>query len=274
MRDLWALENAEGSPMRERSGDACDSYHRWHEDLDIVRDLGLYTYRFSIEWSRIEPARGHVSRAALDRYRRMIDGCLERGLTPMVTLHHFTSPLWFHQGGGWTGPESAELFAAYTRAVSPILDGVGWVCTINEPNMLAMVRAMRTQGHAESVAGALPAPEQSLVNALVTAHRAAREELSAVPGLWSGWTVANQNFQAVPGAGRRPGVGARTSSSTQPRGTTSSVCRPTPGCVSARPVRWPPRRACDGPRPGGSTTPTRWKAPSGTPPRASTPRSW
>ncbi|SDF76611.1 beta-glucosidase [Blastococcus aurantiacus] len=197
--DLWALENVEGSPMAERSGDACDSYHRWPEDLDIVRDLGLNSYRFSIEWSRIEPVHGHISRAALAHYRRMIEGCLARGLTPVVTLHHFTSPLWFQRAGGWTAPGSTELFRAYVRAVLPILDGVDWVCTINEPNMVAMVSAARDTGGTETVAGALPAPEQPLVDALVAAHRAAREELSAVPGLRSGWTVANQNFQALPG---------------------------------------------------------------------------
>ncbi|SDE39682.1 beta-glucosidase [Blastococcus fimeti] len=197
--DLWALENMAGSPLAERSGDACDSYHRWPEDLDVVRDLGLNTYRFSIEWSRIEPVQGHVSRAALDHYRRIIDGCLDRGLTPVVTLHHFTSPLWFARAGGWTDPGSTARFRAYVTAVLPILEGVEWVCTINEPNMVAMVSAARTQGAAEVVAGALPAPEQPLVDALIAAHRAAREELGAVPGLRSGWTVANQNFQALPG---------------------------------------------------------------------------
>lgn len=199
--DLWALENAEGSPLAARSGDACDSYHRWPEDLDVVRDLGLNTYRFGIEWARIEPVQGHVSRAALDHYRRMIDGCLDRGLTPVVTLHHFTSPSWFQRAGGWTAPGSAELFGRYVRAVRPILDDVEWVCTINEPNMVAMVSAARNRGAgAEVVAGALPAPEQPLVDALVRAHRVAREELSAVRGLRSGWTVANQNFQ--PDAGQ------------------------------------------------------------------------
>ncbi|MEU4423996.1 family 1 glycosylhydrolase [Actinoplanes sp. NPDC024001] len=195
--DLWAIENMAGSPLPERSGDACDSYHRWREDLDILRDLGLNAYRFGIEWARVEPAPGHVSRAALDHYRRMIEGCLERGVTPVVTLHHFTSPAWFRHGGGWTGPDAIRQFTGYVRAVRPILDGVPWVCTINEPNMLAMVAARLHSGAPNLVAGALPPPDQRVAEALIAAHHAARGELDAVA---SGWTIANQTFQAVPGA--------------------------------------------------------------------------
>ncbi|MEU8799104.1 family 1 glycosylhydrolase [Spirillospora sp. NPDC048819] len=196
--DFWALENRPGSFLRERSGDACDSYHRWREDLDIVRRLGLNAYRFSIEWARVEPVEGHVSRAGLAHYRRLVEGCLERGLTPVVTLHHFTSPLWFQKAGGWTAPGAIDRFRRYVRAVLPILDGVEWVCTINEPNMLAMMAAMvKAEKREENVAGAMPPPDQAVADALTAAHRAAREELA---GFRSGWTVANQNFEAVGGA--------------------------------------------------------------------------
>nr|BFE82489.1 hypothetical protein GCM10020093_050900 [Planobispora longispora] len=187
--DLWALENRPGSVMRERSGDACDSYHRWHEDLDIVRGLGLTAYRFSVEWARVEPVEGQISLAALAHYRRVIEGCLERGLTPVVTLHHFTSPFWFQLAGGWLSGEAVARFRRYVRAVLPILDGVEWVCTINEPNMLAMVASIMNQGgngegdgreeRAENAAGALPAPDPAVADALAAAHRAAREELGA-----------------------------------------------------------------------------------------------
>ena len=124
--DLWALEHRPGSPLPERSGDACDSYHRWREDLDAVADVGLTAYRFGLEWARVEPAEGHVSRAALAHYRRVVEGCLDRGLTPVVTLHHFTSPAWFSVGGGWRRDDATERFRAYVRAVLPILDGVEW----------------------------------------------------------------------------------------------------------------------------------------------------
>jgi beta-glucosidase len=198
--DLWALEHTPGSSFTERSGDACDSYNRWREDLDIVRDLGLNAYRFSIEWARIEPAPGHISKAELAHYRRMIEGCAERGLTPVVTIHHFTTPLWFHQAGGWTSADGIAAFRRYVRAVLPILDGVEWVCTINEPNTLVI--SLAAIERAEKVAltvGAMP-PDQAVVDALIEAHRAARDELASVSGLRSGWTVANQVFEAVPGA--------------------------------------------------------------------------
>ncbi|NRQ32840.1 family 1 glycosylhydrolase [Nonomuraea sp. NN258] len=196
--DLWALEGRPGGFLRERSGDACDSYHRWREDLDIVRDLGLNSYRFGIEWARVEPVEGQISRAVLAHYRRMIEGCLERGLTPIVTLHHFTSPLWFQRAGGWTDGEAAERFRRYVRAVRPILDDVAYVCTINEPNMLAMMANLIKGGEREGgVAGALPPPDQAVADGLAAAHRAAREELA---GLRSGWTIANQNFEAADGA--------------------------------------------------------------------------
>ncbi|RSN66609.1 glycoside hydrolase family 1 protein [Actinomadura sp. WAC 06369] len=196
--DFWALENRPDGFLPERSGDACDSYHRWPEDLDIVRGLGLNAYRFGLEWARIEPVEGRVSRAALAHYRRVVEGCLERGLTPVVTLHHFTSPLWFAKAGGWTDPGAVERFRRYVRAVRPILDGVPWVCTINEPNMLAMMAAMVRRGErSENVAGAMPPPDPAVADALTEAHRAAREELGP---LKSGWTVANQNFEAAGGA--------------------------------------------------------------------------
>jgi beta-glucosidase len=197
--DLWLWENAPDSPFPERSGDACDSLHRWAEDLDLVAELGLNAYRFSLEWARIEPTHGQVSTALLAHYRRMIDGCLDRGLQPVVTLHHFSSPQWFRQAGGWLAPDAPQWFAAYAAAVAPILDGVEWVCTINEPNMLAMVQAMRVAGGSEQPA--LPAPEMTA--ALVRAHHAAREALSAGTPAKLGWTVANQDVQPLPGCQRQ-----------------------------------------------------------------------
>src|SRR5580698_9139950 len=83
--DRWTVETLPNSPMNDPSGDACDSLHRWPEDLDLVAGMGLNTYRFSIEWARVEPAPGMVSLAMLGYYRRIIEGCFERGITPVVT---------------------------------------------------------------------------------------------------------------------------------------------------------------------------------------------
>jgi beta-glucosidase len=193
--DLWALENRERSPMKQRSGDACDSLHRWPEDLDLVSGLGLNAYRFSIEWARVEPAPGHVSRAMLEHYRRIITGCLERHITPIVTLHHFTLPKWLGNRGGWLSEDAPALFGRYAAAVRPILDGVGWVCTINEPNMVALVVAMvqnRGSGSVDAVD-----PDPTVTARLIEAHQAARAELAESSGLRTGWTVANQDVQAA-----------------------------------------------------------------------------
>jgi beta-glucosidase len=197
--DTWALENQPGSPLPERSGDACDSLHRWPDDIEIAAELGFTAYRFSIEWARIEPAAGHVSRAMLQHYRRIVTACMDRGITPVVTLHHFTSPLWLRQMGGWRSPDAPTLFARYTRALLPILDGVRWICTVNEPNMLAMMTGLLAN-HDTSAPRALPAPDPATVDNLITAHRLARAELAALNDAKIGWTIANQNAQPVDGA--------------------------------------------------------------------------
>lgn len=205
----WAHEHRNSTAVREPSGDAADSLHRWHEDLDIVADAGLNAYRFSIEWARIEPAPGSYSRAYLDHYRRIVEGCRDRGVEPVVTLHHFTDPLWFARAGGWAGGDAVERFTNYVRACAPVLEGVEWVCTINEPNMAAiMTRAvglMAGRDDPESAAldvpGApLPAPHKGAVAAFVDAHRAAQEVLADIaPQAASGWTVASQVIRSIPG---------------------------------------------------------------------------
>jgi beta-glucosidase len=199
--DLWAIENQAGSPMSEPSGDACDSLHRWPEDLDLVAGLGLNAYRFSIEWARVEPAPGRISLAMLGHYHRIIAGCLDRSIAPVVTLHHFTSPQWFRAAGGWTSPRAPDLFGNYVRAVTPILDGVEWVCTINEPNMIAIMHAARNIPPSGAMpAAGLPEPDAVITSALARAHRTARHELSVLSGVRTGWTVANQAVQAAAGA--------------------------------------------------------------------------
>ncbi|MFJ6614772.1 glycoside hydrolase family 1 protein [Streptomyces sp. NPDC091289] len=208
--DWWAVENRPGTFVAERSGDAADSFHRWPEDMDLLRELGFNAYRFSVEWARIEPERGHVSRAAVAHYRAMVLGALERGLTPVVTLHHFTSPQWFSARGGWASPEAAGLFAAYASVAAEILSaGVRHVATINEPNMIALMHTMirRLNSGEQTGSGAAAfdpstvEPDAEVTQSLIRAHRAAYEVLKAAdPGLRVGWTVANQVYRAEPGA--------------------------------------------------------------------------
>jgi beta-glucosidase len=93
--DVWVVENVKPTIYAERSADAANSFELWSQDLDLVKQIGLNTYRFSLEWSRIEPEEGMFSIAALDHYKSIIDGCRERGMTPVVTFNHYTTPRWF-----------------------------------------------------------------------------------------------------------------------------------------------------------------------------------
>ena len=116
--DLWYLEHQQPTVFQEPSGDAANSFLMWERDLDLAKAIGLNTYRFGVEWARIEPAKGQFSEAMLGHYRRSIEGCRARGLAPVVTYSHFSAPLWFSAQGGWTNPESAELFARYCTKVT------------------------------------------------------------------------------------------------------------------------------------------------------------
>src|SRR5436305_1905258 len=87
--DAWLLEHVDGSLYSEPSGDACDHYHRYGDDIALLARLGFNSYRFSIEWARVEPEEGEFSLAQLEHYRRMLAACHEHGVKPAVTLHHF-----------------------------------------------------------------------------------------------------------------------------------------------------------------------------------------
>ncbi|MEV8308250.1 family 1 glycosylhydrolase [Streptomyces flavidovirens] len=199
--DFWEMEHRPDTFFSEPSSDACDSWHRWEEDLDIVAGLGLNTYRFSLEWSRIEPEPGEVSRVALDHYRRMVAGCRERGLNPVVTLQHFTVPRWMTAAGGWAAPGSADRFARYCETVLPILaEGVSYVCTINEPNLAAMTAQLHMlSAEQPAFTGVMPAPHRPTADALVAAHARAVDILHGRSGIAVGWTIASQVVQAAPG---------------------------------------------------------------------------
>ncbi len=140
--DTWLLENVQPTVFTEPSLDACNSFELWPTDLDLVKKLGLSAYRFSLEWARIEPVKGQFSIAMLNHYKAMIEGCRARGIVPMVTFNHFTTPRWFAGQGGWTNPESAELFARYCdKAVRHLGAQIGYATTLNEPNLTLAVAA-------------------------------------------------------------------------------------------------------------------------------------
>jgi beta-glucosidase len=199
--DWWALEHAGAPLIKEPSGDALDSYHRWPEDMDLLATEGFTDYRFSIEWARIEPAPGEFSQAQLEHYRSMIQGALSRGLRPMVTLHHFTSPVWFAEAGGWRAPDSVARFAAYVEAVLPVLDGVERVCTINEPNIVGLLAAAVEADWTLNLDALEVLPHGSATQHLITAHQEAGRHLKARwPDLLVGWAVSWPTLVAQPGA--------------------------------------------------------------------------
>ncbi len=138
--DWWAWEHAPRTACVEVSGDACDSRNRYADDIALVREFGFGSYRFSIEWSRIEPEAGEFSRAALDSYRRVLATCHENGVAPAVTFHHFTTPRWMTAQGGWAEPAIVDRFARFCeKAVAHLGDLISLGCTINEPNVVSLL---------------------------------------------------------------------------------------------------------------------------------------
>jgi beta-glucosidase len=144
--DIWLLEQVPGTSFVAPSGDACDSLHRWRDDVAIVASLGLAAYRFSIEWARIEPAPGQFSAAWLDHYAAIVAACHAQGIAPVVTLSHFTAPRWFAAAGGWRNAAAPDLFARFADRVARRMgDAVGHVVTFNEPNLPLMGRWTSTR---------------------------------------------------------------------------------------------------------------------------------
>ncbi len=196
--DWWAFEHDPTAGCVDVSGDACDSFNRFEEDIALVAGLGLGAYRFSLEWSRIEPEEGEFSRVALDHYRRMAAACHERGIIPAVTFHHFTHPRWLAAAGTWEAPHAADRFARFCeRAVAHIGDLVGMAATFNEPNVVATmgwrlgIFPPRVRDRAR----------RSAVNAtLAAAHRRAVEAIRSGPGDFPvGLTLSMTDYQLQPG---------------------------------------------------------------------------
>jgi beta-glucosidase len=217
--DIWLLENVKPTMFAEPSGDACNSFELWATDLDLVKGLGLNSYRFSIEWARIEPEPGLFSIAMLDHYARIIDGCRERGLTPIVTYNHFVCPKWFAASGGWVNPKSPDWFARYCeRATRHLGAGIGYATTFNEPNIMRLLRwfglppnffdtqdamlkaAARAAGSERFVAANATNFEDldAQLRIMIAAHKAGRAAIKSVrPDLPVGVSLAMVDDQAV-----------------------------------------------------------------------------
>ncbi|WP_432537025.1 family 1 glycosylhydrolase [Kineococcus arenarius] len=224
--DTWFLENTTPTLFAEPSGPACRTLQMWPQDLDLVAAMGLNAYRFSVEWARVEPVRGQVDRSALEHYERLVDGCLERGLAPVVTFNHFTAPHWFSAAGSWIADDAAELFAAQCdRITARFGDRVVAGVTLNEPNLeqllqaggklppqaeqlkrgmlTAAARAAGTERYFAS--NVLPDDAQDeFREAMTRAHRAARTAIKAQrPDLPVGVSIAIADEVALPGGEER-----------------------------------------------------------------------
>ena len=125
---------AEGHIAHGESGRiACDHYHRFREDVALMKRIGLKAYRFSVSWPRVMPEEGKVNEKGLDFYRELVDELLSAGITPMVTLYHWDLPLWVHEKGGWLADSVSEDFAAFAAvAVEALSDKVSYWMTFNE----------------------------------------------------------------------------------------------------------------------------------------------
>src|SRR5659263_51169 len=123
-----------------KDGTSCivadDHWNRVTEDIALMKQLHQQTYRMSLEWSRIEPARGQFDKDAMTHYRLEIQQLVNAGIRPLVTLHHFSNPLWLEDAGAWVNPDVVDLFERYTAYVVENLgDLVSDWCTINEPSI-------------------------------------------------------------------------------------------------------------------------------------------
>ncbi len=233
--DCWAMEHMKNTSFAEPSGQAVDHYHRFREDIGLLKQAGLNAYRFSLEWARIEPERGSYDGGALQHYREVLECCHENGITPIVTMHHFSSPKWLIERGGWENEETIASFRDYCAFVIRNLGGqMEYVCTINEANMglqlSSIIKKIMKQMQADVQAGVTiaknpmaerqkaaaeeniqvfgtPSPQVFLNmrteegdRLIFRAHEAAREAMKAIhPELKIGITLSLHDIQAAGG---------------------------------------------------------------------------
>jgi beta-glucosidase len=223
--DSWLMEHLSPTEYKEPSLDACDHYHRYLQDLDLFAKLGWNSYRFSIEWARIEPEEGYFSRAETEHYRRVLAACRERGLTPVVTFHHITSPRWLISAGGWQDANLPTRFAKYCGYLARQLGDLLGIClTINQPNLARLLvmegfspdmEKMKSLPWAIRAAQAFGVPVEHFrphlfasspndVELQIESHRRGVEAIKAARSeLQVGWTVLADAFQAEVGGEAR-----------------------------------------------------------------------
>lgn len=201
--DWWWWEHLESTPCAEPSGDACDFYHRYVDDIEMLAGFGLNAFRFGVEWARVEPAEGEFSRAALMHYRRVVETCHRFGVAPVVTFHHFTLPRWLAEQDGFASERFPRLFERYCARVAEALgDRMAVACTINEPQGLGSsgwLLGINPPGHTDDREGA-----QRAIDHLLEAHRLGAAAIRSRAGVPAGVTLAVPDLQYEDGA--QPGT--------------------------------------------------------------------
>ena len=197
-KSIWdRFSHTPGKIIDATTGDvACDHYHRYREDVALMRQLGLKAYRFSISWPRVQPAGfGRVNPAGLDFYDRLVDALLEAGIDPYVTLHHWDLPQALYEKGGWLNRDVLAYFADYSALMAKYLgDRVRHWATFNEPNVIAGAGYIGGD-HAPGVKGDSKSAWQ-VIHHLLVAHGMAVQALRAVdPALQLGIVLSEWNME-------------------------------------------------------------------------------
>ena len=162
-------------PNNYVSGKASDSYNRYEEDFDLLKTMHMNAYRFSIEWSRIEPEEGMWDAAAVTHYKEMITSLKKRGIEPVVTLFHFTLPVWFADMGGFEKRSNVKYFTRYVqKIISELGVSVRLIITINEPEVYVLMSYI-TQEWPPAVSS--KAKAFIVLNNLAYAHRQAAKAI-------------------------------------------------------------------------------------------------
>ena len=220
--DMWLNEHVQGTLFREPSGDACDSYSRYGEDIRIAASLGLNCYRFGIEWARIEPEPGAFSIAELDHYKRMLEACHAHGLKPMVTFLHFSTPRWFAARGGMEADGAPDLFARFAaraaRHFGPLLGSATTFNEINAPRLIPvlapgydkarplidrMLAASAKACGSERFSSWVFTPAERIEPATRLAHAKAYAAIKSEVSCPVGISVSMQDLQPAPGGGEK-----------------------------------------------------------------------
>ncbi len=176
---IWdAFCRVPGAVINADNGDvACDHYHRYADDVALMKSMGLQTYRFSTSWSRVRPDGGALNPQGVDFYKRLVDELLDAGILPWLTLYHWDLPQALQDKGGWTDRDTADLFTEYALDMHDALgDRVNVWTTLNEPwcsSFLSYTAGLHAPGHYSVTEGVLAAHH------LLLGHGQAVRELRA-----------------------------------------------------------------------------------------------